>query len=292
MGNRPRTRQVLPRALASLLLLLTNVVMAPVGVVASTAACTPLTGFSPSHFSHSTRIDSRWSPFAPGMRYTLEGRADRGGGALPHRVVLTVTDLTKVIDGVTTRVIFDQDFNEGQLVEAELAFFAQDDHANLWVVGEYPEEYEDGVFLGAPSTWISGQAGADGGVLVPGKPQLGTSWFLQGRAPEIDFLDCGKVSKTGQSVCVPVGCYDGVLVINEKSPLDPGSGTQRKYYAPGVGNVQIDAVGDKEGETLVLVDIRRLTGASLTAASRNALKLERRAYKISDVYAQTPPASR
>jgi hypothetical protein len=292
MGNRPSTRQVVPRALASLLLLLTNVVMAPVGVAASTAACEPLTGFSPSHFSHSTAIDSRWSPLAPGMQYTLEGRADRGGGVLPHRVVLTVTDLTKVIDGVTTRVIFDRDFNEDQLVEAELAFFAQDDHANVWVLGEYPEEYEDGEFLGAPSTWISGQAGADGGVLVPGTARLGSSWFLQGRAPEIDFLDCGKVSKTGQSVCVPVGCYDGVLVVDEKSPLDPGSGTQRKYYAPGVGNVQIDAVGDKEGETLVLVDIRRLTGASLTAARRNALQLERRAYTISDVYAQTPPASR
>lgn len=292
MDSRLRIRRVLPRALASLLLLLAVLAIAPVGISGSTAACRPLSGFSASHFSHSTRIDSRWSPFAPGMQYTLEGRADRGGGVLPHRVVLTVTDLTKVIDGVTTRVVWDRDFSSGELVEAELAFFAQDSDANVWGLGEYPEEYEGGTFVGAPNTWISGLASAQGGVLVPGHAVLGSSWFLQGRAPEIDFLDCGKVSKTGQSVCVPVGCYDNVLVVDEKSPLEPGSGTQRKYYAPGVGNVQIDAVGDKEGETLVLVQIRRLTASGLAAASRSALMLERRAYQISDVYAQTLPASR
>lgn len=292
MDNRPRIRRVLPRVLASLLVLLASLVIAPVGVTGSTAACTPLTAFKASRFSDPTRINNRWSPFAPGMQYTLEGRADRGGGVLPHRVVLTVTDLTKVIDGVTTRVIWDRDFSSGELVEAELAFFAQDKDANVWGLGEYPEEYEDGAFLGAPNTWISGLDGAQGGVLVPGRAVLGSSWFLQGQAPDIDFLDCGKVSKTGQSVCVPVGCYDNVLVVDEKSPLEPGSGTQRKYYAPGVGNVQIDAVGDKEGETLVLVQVRQLTSSGLADARQSVQTLERRAYQISDVYARTLPATR
>ena len=292
MSSRMSVRHALPRSLASLLLLVTSVVIAPVGAAGATAACGPLTEFRPSDFSKSTQIDSRWFPLVPGMQFTLEGRTDRGGGVLPHRVVFTVTDLTKVIDGVRTRVIWDRDISDGELVEAELAFFAQDDHANVWTVGEYPEEYENGRFLGAPSTWISGQAGAEAGVLVPGNPQLGTSWFLQGRAPAIGFLDCGKVYKTGQSTCVPVRCYDNVLVIDEKSPLDPGSGSQRKYYAPGVGNVQIGAVGDKEGETLVLVQIRQLSKQGLADASRHALQLESRAYRVSDVYAQTAPAVR
>jgi hypothetical protein len=292
MFSRKRVRHSLPRALASLLLLLTSVLTAPVGAAGATAACRPLTGFSATDFSDPTEIDSRWFPLVPGMQFTLEGGTDRGGGVLSHRVVFTVTDLTKVIDGVPTRVIWDRDFSEGQLVEAELAFFAQDDHANVWTLGEYPEEYENGRFLGAPNTWITGQAGAKAGVLVPGRPHLGSSWFLQGRAPEIDFLDCGKVYKTGRSACVPVACYDNVLVIEEKSPLDPGSGSQRKYYAPGVGNIQIGAVGDKEAETLVLVQIRRLSRHGLADARRHALRLESRAYRVSDVYAQTPRAVR
>ena len=62
----------------------------------------------------------------PGTRLTLEGRANRGGGPLPHTVTFTVTDLTKVIAGVRTRVAWDVDVNEGELSETELAFFAQD----------------------------------------------------------------------------------------------------------------------------------------------------------------------
>jgi hypothetical protein len=126
---------------------------------------------------------------------------------------------------------------------------------------------------------------------VLGDPRVGTPSYLQGFSPDIGFLDCGKVLKTGEQVCVPVSCFNDVLVVNEWSPLEPG-GRQRKYYAPGVGNVQIGVVGDKEGETLVLVKRVRLGARALAKASEAALKLERRAYEVSDVYRQTPPAER
>jgi hypothetical protein len=292
MDWREVLRTIISGIVASGLLFGVNIGAAPTTATATTSACDPLVAFSPSLFSHSLRTDTRWFPLVPGTRFTLDGRADRGGTILPHRVVFTVTDLTKVIDGVATRVIWDQDFAQSELVEAELAFFAQDDAADVWTLGEYPEEYEGGVFVGAPSTWIGGIEGAEPGVLVPGRPDLGSSWFLQGVAPSVDFFDCAKVYKTGQAVCVPVSCFSDVLVVDEKSPLEPGSGSQRKYYAPGVGNVQVDAVGDKEGETLVLVGLERLSAAELAAADRSALKLEKRAYQVSDVYATTDPMSR
>ena len=40
-----------------------------------------------------------------------------------------------------------------------------------------------------------------------------------------------------QKTCVPVGCYENVMIIDERSPLEPESGHQLKYYAPGVGTV-------------------------------------------------------
>jgi len=100
--------------------------------------------FDPRNFSDPLRIDNAWSPLEPGMRFVYEGRANRGQGRLPHRVVFTVTDLTKTIDGVRTVVLWDRDFNGGRLREGELAFHAQDDDGTIWNMGEYPEEYEGG----------------------------------------------------------------------------------------------------------------------------------------------------
>jgi hypothetical protein len=251
--------------------------------------CNPFTPFRDQDFGRSTKIDNRFLPLAPGTQLTLEGRANTGGAPLPHTVVFTVTDLVKHIDGVYSLVMWDVDISDGQKTEAELAFFAQDRSGNVWNVGEYPEEYEDGKFVGAPNTWISGQR-AVGGVHMPAQPQLGRPAYLQGFAPAIEFLDCAKVFARQQTVCVPVQCYGNVLVTDETSPLADPSAHQRKHHAPGVGIVQIGAVGDPEGETLVLTKFAHLAPHALAEARQEAMKLERHAYQVSDVYRRTTPA--
>jgi hypothetical protein len=249
------------------------------------------TDFDRKKFTRSTRIDNQWSPLTPGMQFTFEGRANRGQGRLSHRVVFTVTDLTKVIDGVRTVVMWDRDFNVGQIVETELAFFAQDDHGNVWLLGEYPEEWEEGKFSGAPDVWFSGVADAKAGIMMRADPRLGTSSYLQGFAPEIEFSDRARVHQTGQRTCVPLGCYDNVLVTDEWNPLEKGEAHQRKFYAPGVGNVRVGAVNDPEAEELVLVKLSHLDPGALAQAREEALKLERRAYRVrKDVYGGTQPA--
>jgi hypothetical protein len=292
MFRHPHVRSALLSGLAVLLLLMTSA--GAVGASASQtapASCAPAIGFASVNFPNPTVIDNTWFRLIPGTQYTLKGQANRGGGLLPHEVIFTVTDLTKVIDGVRTVVIWDRDFNEGELVEAELSFFAQDKDRNVWNLGEYPEEYEGGQFTGAPSTWISGLAGAEGGLHMLANPRTGTSWYLQGSAPAIEFLDCAKVAKTGETICVPFGCYNDVLVTDETSPLDQGGGHQLKYHAPGVGIIQVGAVADKEGETLVLTGLVRLGQGGLAEAHREALKLDKHGYVVSpDVYGKTPHA--
>src|SRR5262249_14025921 len=81
----------------------------------SAAECAPASVFDPANFTNSTRVDNRWYPLVPGTRYTLEGRADRSGVVLPHRVVLVVTDLVKVIGGARAVVLWDRDFNADTL---------------------------------------------------------------------------------------------------------------------------------------------------------------------------------
>ena len=249
------------------------------------------TDFDRNKFSRSTTIDNRWSPLSPGMQFTFEGRANRGKGRLEHRVVFTVTDLTKVIDGVRTVVMWDRDINAGQLSETELAFFAQDDDGNIWLLGEYPEEWEDGKFSAAPDVWFSGIQGAKAGVMMRADPKLGTTSYYQGLAPEIEFADKAKVHQMGLRTCVPLGCYDDVMVTDEWNALDRADAHQRKFYAPGVGNIRVGFAGGKEQEELVLVKLSHLDAGELAQAREEALKLKRHAYSVrKDVYGPTQPA--
>jgi hypothetical protein len=240
----------------------------------------------------SATVDNQWLPLVPGTQFVFDGTANRGKGTGAHRVIFTVTDVTKSIDGVRTAVIWDRDIQDGELVEEELAFVAQDEGGNVWNLGEYPEEHENGKFAGAPNTWLSGRQRAAAGVAMRAEPKVGTSSYLQGYAPEIQFEDKAQVSKEHQHTCVPAGCYDDVLVVDEWNPLEqPDDGHQFKFHAPGVGVVRIEARGGVEQETLVLTKLRHLSRKELAEARHRALELDRRAYDVAkDVYRGTSPA--
>jgi hypothetical protein len=220
----------------------------------------------------------------------FQGHANVDDRRVRRRVVFTVTDLTKVIDGVRAIVIWELDYTAGSLEETELAFFAQDNDGNVWSLGEYPEEYEHGIFVKAP-TWIAGLHGARPGIFMLAEPRLGEPSYSQGWGPEVNWTDRAKVSETGQQTCVPAGCYDDVLVTDEFNRDEPGA-HQLKYYAPGVGNVRVGWQGAKEEEreTLELVAALHLSPQALTKIREDALAQEGRAYEISpDVYGQTSP---
>jgi hypothetical protein len=244
-------------------------------------------------FSDPTRIDNRWFPLTPGTQFTYEGRANRGEGQRRHRVVFTVTDLVKVVDGVRTVLLWDRDYNAGVLQENEITFHAQDDEGTVWNFGEYPEEYRRGKLSGAPDTWLAGTDRARAGIVMLAEPKPGTPSYLQGFAPAIEFADRARVYRTRLKTCVPVNCYGNVLLTDEWNPAEPGA-HQRKYYASGVGNIRIGSAGkDAERETLVLTKLRRLGPPAMAFVRREALKLDARAYRVRpDVYGHTPPAQR
>jgi hypothetical protein len=254
-------------------------------------SCNPFHNIATTKFPSRPTHNNKWLPLVPGTQFVLQGQANRGGGLLPHTITFTVTDLTKKINGVNVRVLWDVDRNESIVQEAELAFFVEDDHANIWLFGEYPEEWDGPIFKGAPLTWIAGTDGAEAGVQVPARPTLTGPSYIQGLAPAVGFFDCGKdVQKHLRNVCVPVGCFNDVYVTEEWNPDDPLGGFQTKSYAPRVGNISVGAVDDPEGETLVLGEINKLDQAGLKAAREEALKLDERAYLSNDAYRNTEPA--
>jgi hypothetical protein len=252
--------------------------------------------FDPRNFDlgRSTQIDNPWFPLKPGTRFVYEGTTvEDDGTAVPHRVVFTVTDLTKVIGGVRAVVCWDQDYSGGKLVETEIVFFAQDKDGTVWHLGQYPEEWEDGKFVAAPA-WVHGIGDGRAGIMMKAEPRLGSPSYSQGWAPSVNWTDRGVVHQVGQETCVPLDCYKAVLVIDETSREEPGA-HQLKYYARGVGNVRVGwrGEGEKTKETLELVKLEQLGPKELAAARAEALKLEKRAYQISKkVYAHTAPAER
>jgi hypothetical protein len=248
----------------------------------------PMSCSNPPQFSNPTRIDNRFSPLAPGTEWVYEGSVTEEGERTPHRVEFTVTGLTKVINGVKTRVVWDRDFADGALEETELAFFAQDDDGTVWLFGEYPEEWEEGEFVGAPDVWITCMATARGGIHMRADPQVGDA-YVQGKVPTIEFFDVAEVTARGLRSCVPVDCFDHVLLTHESDPLDPAGGVQTKYYAPHVGLVRIGAIGGDAQERLTLRHRTVLHGASLEEVNQEAKRLDRRGHRIDEVYARTTP---
>lgn len=241
-----------------------------------------------ARFSSPVHIDNRMFPLRPGTEYVYQGKIVEGGESKAHSVVFTVTGLTKVVGGVPTVVAWDRDYLEGTLQEQELALFAQDDRGNLWNFGEYPEEYENGKFTGAPDTWIRGAGGAYGGIHMLAKPTAGVR-YTEGRVRSIGFYDLSRVVSTSQATCARPGCFQHVLVVDEWSPGNPGH--QIKYYAPGVGLVRVGARGGDSQEYLSLTAIRHLGRDRLARVAAGAMAMDRRAYRVSKLYRVSQPAA-
>ena len=60
------------------------------------------TDFDPANFSNPTQVTNPYFPLVPGTRFTWKGHALDEGELIKREIEFTVTDMTKVIDGVET----------------------------------------------------------------------------------------------------------------------------------------------------------------------------------------------
>ena len=245
--------------------------------------------FDPALFDpqRSFVVDNEWLPLEPGTRWEHRGWTEEEGKRVPHTIVFVITDLVKEIDGVRALVGWERDFSDGELVEAEVITLAQDRGGNVWHFGQYSEVYEEGEFGGGSAWFVGALDGAKAGIMMKANPELGSPAYSEGFAPAPYFWDdWAKVYKVGESTCVPVDCFEDVLVTDEFEPRKPGA-HQLKYYARGVGNIRTGWRGsDPDREVLVLAKLEHLGPEGLAAARRAALALEDRA----SVYGRTEPA--
>ena len=245
--------------------------------------------FNPKNFSHPTKIDNAWYPITPGMRYMWSGYAvDEEGDQEAHSVTFVVTDLVKEVAGVKTVVCWDRDFVDKEMEEAEILFLAQDDNGAVWLLGEYPEEYDNKKFV-KQSSWIQGCKDGHAGILMPKEPKLNAE-YSEGWAPSVEYTDHALVYKVGQKVMTPVGNFNNVVVIDESNQETIGA-HHLKFYARGKGVVHIGWRGKKtDQEEMDLIKVEKLSPEEMAKARDASLKLDKHGFEVSkDVYSLTKP---
>src|SRR4249920_2805037 len=170
-------------------------------------------------------------PFLPGTRTVFEGVSD----GQRERNVVVVTDRTKAILGVTTTVVHDQVFSaNGDLAEDTFDWYAQDRFGNVWYFGEDTADYANGTISSTNGSWEAGVDGAQPGVVMLAQPMVGESYhqeYLKGEAEDV-----GTVVALDESVSVPFGSLDQILVTEDTTPLEPQI-LEHKFFAPGIGVV-------------------------------------------------------
>jgi hypothetical protein len=163
----------------------------------------------------------------PGYRLTFEHGKDT--------LIITVTDETKMVDGVKTRVIEERETEEGQLIEVSKNYFALDKTTtDVYYFGEDVDEYKNGKITGHGGSWLSGINGARFGLMMPGNPKVGDRYY-QEQAPKV-AMDRAEIISVTEAAKTPAGGFNKVLHTRESTPLE--SGNEDKWYAPGIGLIK------------------------------------------------------
>jgi hypothetical protein len=192
----------------------------------------------PADFS--TTIDNSYFPMAPGSRWVYEGETEDG----TERTEVVVTDEVREVMGVTTLVVRDTVTLDGEVIEDTFDWFAQDSDGNVWYFGEESTEFEDGEAVSTDGSWEAGVDGALPGIVMLADPAAGDAYRQEYYAGEAE--DMGEVLRLDQSVTVPFGSFDDVIVTEDWNPLEPDV-VEEKSYAPGVGMIMEEKVrGDGE----------------------------------------------
>lgn len=193
------------------------------------------------------KITNQYFPLIPGTKYFYEGTNGRATAA----DVMFVTYGTKRILGVTCTVVRDQAFEEGVLTEQTLDWYAQDTAGNVWYFGEDSRELdEEGNVISTHGSWEAGVDDARPGIIMKAHPAPGDRYH-QEFAPGV-AEDAAEVRSIAAG-CVPYGCFDELLAINEWTRLAPDV-LDRKFYANGLGFVAGHSVRGGD-EYLALVRI-------------------------------------
>lgn len=208
--------------------------------------------FKPSDFTLNSF--NKYFSIAPGTKTVYEGKSEDG----KERVEVLVTNSTKTILGVKTRVIRDKAWVDGELVEDTRDYLVQNKNGDIWYFGEDVDNYENGKIVDHKGSWLAGKDNAKPGIWVKNDPKVGETYrqeFLKGVAE-----DQATVVRINETVTTPFGKFENCLRTKDFSKLEPAI-VEYKFYCPEVKNTVLE-LSPAEKEKLVLTIIKQGNNAS------------------------------
>ena len=175
-----------------------------------------------------TRGRNEYFVLEPGHQLVLEG------GRV--RLQITVLDETKEINGVTTRIVEEREWENGQLHELSRNYYAICEQSmDVLHFGEDVEVYKAGKLVNKEGTWLAGSNGNRPGLVIPGKPRPGMRYY-QEIAPGVT-LNRGEVLSLSETCKTAAGTFSKCMKVKGTSGMDRKK-LEYKYYAPQIGLVR------------------------------------------------------
>lgn len=213
-------------------------------VAAGSRATAAAPVFDPNNFA--SVIDNAYYPLPVGRTLVYSGFRD----GQTQRDIVTVTNQTKVILGVTATVVSDIADHNGTVLERTSDWFAQDQQGNVWYLGEDTVHFLPNGKGDTSGSWQAGVNGAVPGIIMLANPQIPDAYrqeLLTGQAE-----DTAWIVDRGTTLRVPYGKVKNVLTTLEATRLEPGVYDQ-KVYGPGLGIIAEKSLSGDEVANLVSV---------------------------------------
>ena len=248
--------------------------------------------FDPANFVDPTLSTNPYHPTRPGTQWIRAGTTEVGMRKVPHMVISTMTDVTRVIDGVPTVAMLDQSTDSAETAQVGFDYLALDKDGNVWIMGGYTEEFEGGEFTNVEGAFLGTETGGAPGILMPAVVTKETPrWYIGTPGPE-ESPSVAEPVEVGITTIVPFGTYDNVIAVREGSIGEIDN--EVKYYAPGVGVILNEPhLASIHQDSFELVNIVELTPEGLAEVSQVVLDLEAHAREVApEIYANAPVATR
>lgn len=197
---------------------------------------------SPSRGGFTIQSTNPYFPMDVGRQLILTG--EENGESITLQ--FTVLDRTRDIAGVTTRVIEEREFVNGELAEVTWNYHAEASDGTNCYFGEDVDEYSD-TGISHEGAWCAATPGNQPGIFMPADPRPGMTYQNE-VAPGV-AEDEAKIVGSGPQR-VPYGQFSQTIRIREHDPLTGDK--DFKVYASGVG-VIVDG-------TLQLVAVHSTSG--------------------------------
>ena len=212
--------------------------LSPKLVGISTIANAILPALSMTTFQNSAEIDNPYFTLIPGTLSIYEEDFDLQDDGSERNEIL-VTNKTKDILGITSRVLIDREFDNDLLTEEKLSYYAQDSEGNVWLLGETITEYEYNeagnlIDIDDSESWLAGEGQSLPGLIMTADPETGAAYYQRFDIGEAE--DLAEVVESDLSLTVDGDDFENVVKIKEFSILEPDE-FDFKYYAPNVGLV-------------------------------------------------------